>query len=89
MAQRGNSGGRDLAGELAAALRAEVGGEVDFSAGRRAEYSGDASLYRCVPLGVVFPREAADLEATLAVCRAAGVPLTFRGAGTSIGGQAV
>jgi FAD/FMN-containing dehydrogenase/Fe-S oxidoreductase len=87
MAQRSGSG--NLAGELAAALRAEVGGEVDFSAGRRAEYSGDASLYRCVPLGVVFPREAADLEATLAVCRAAGVPLTFRGAGTSIGGQAV
>jgi len=89
MARRGNSGGRDLAGELAAALRAEVAGEVDFSAGRRAEYSGDASLYRCVPLGVVFPREAADLEATLAVCRAAKVPLTFRGGGTSIGGQAV
>jgi FAD/FMN-containing dehydrogenase/Fe-S oxidoreductase len=89
MAHRGGSGGRNGAGELAAALRAEVGGEVDFGAGRRAEYSGDASLYRCVPLGVVFPREAADLEATLAVCRRAGVPLTFRGGGTSIGGQAV
>src|SRR6266508_3561486 len=81
---------RDRQGEeLAAALRAAVGGEVDFGEGRRAEYSSDASLYRCVPLGVVFPRDAADVEATLAVCRQAGVPLTFRGGGTSIGGQAV
>jgi len=78
----------DQDGELAAALRAAVGGEVDFGAGR-AEYSGDASLYRCVPLGVVFPRDAADVEATLATCRQAGVPLTFRGGGTSISGQAV
>src|SRR6266704_4259781 len=81
---------RDRQGEeLAAALRAAVGGEVDFGDGRRAEYSSDASLYRCVPLGVAFPRDTADVEATLAVCRQAGVPLTFRGGGTSIGGQAV
>ncbi len=79
----------DHGGGLAAALRAAVGGEVDFGGGRRAEYSGDASLYRCVPLGVVFPRDAGDVEATLATCRRAGVPLTFRGGGTSIGGQAV
>jgi FAD/FMN-containing dehydrogenase/Fe-S oxidoreductase len=79
----------DQGGELAAALRRAVGGEVDFGGGRRAEYSSDASLYRCVPLGVVFPRDAGDVEATLATCRQAGVPLTFRGGGTSIGGQAV
>ncbi|HZD68134.1 MAG TPA: FAD-binding oxidoreductase, partial [Actinomycetes bacterium] len=79
----------NLGGELGAALRRVVGGEVDFGAGRRAEYSSDASLYRCVPVGVVFPRDAADVEATLATCRQARVPLTFRGGGTSIGGQAV
>jgi hypothetical protein len=79
----------DQGGELAAALRAAVDGEVDFGAGRRAEYSGDASLSRCVPLGVVFPRDAADVEAALATCRQARVPLTFRGGGTSISGQAV
>jgi FAD/FMN-containing dehydrogenase/Fe-S oxidoreductase len=79
----------DQRDELAAALRGAVGGEVDFDAGRRAEYSGDASLYRCVPMGVVFPLDAGDVEATLATCRQARVPLTFRGGGTSIGGQAV
>ncbi len=50
--------GRDTG--RAAALRAAVEGEVAFDGGRRAEYSSDASLYRCVPLGVVFPRSADD-----------------------------
>jgi FAD/FMN-containing dehydrogenase/Fe-S oxidoreductase len=81
--------GKDPSRELAAALAAAVEGEVDFGTGRRAEYSSDASLYRSVPLGVVLPRSVGDLEATLAVCRQAGVPLTMRGGGTSIGGQAV
>src|SRR6266545_2300925 len=80
---------RDKGRELAEELRAAVGGEVDFGEGWWAEYFSDASLYRQVPLGVVFPRDVGDVEATLAVCRQAGVPLTFRGGGTSIGGQAV
>ncbi|MFF5986817.1 FAD-binding and (Fe-S)-binding domain-containing protein [Prauserella flavalba] len=49
----------------------------------------DASNYRHVPRAVVFPRSAEDIEATLRVCRAHGVPITARGAGTSIGGQAL
>ncbi|MBK1786909.1 FAD-binding and (Fe-S)-binding domain-containing protein [Prauserella cavernicola] len=49
----------------------------------------DASNYRHVPLAVVFPRSADDVEATLRVCRAHGVGITARGAGTSIGGQAL
>jgi FAD/FMN-containing dehydrogenase/Fe-S oxidoreductase len=42
-----------------------------------------------VPSAVVFPRSADDVEATLGVCRSLGVPLTARGAGTSIAGNAV
>ncbi|WP_374050400.1 FAD-binding and (Fe-S)-binding domain-containing protein [Streptomyces roseicoloratus] len=48
----------------------------------------DASNYRRVPLGVVAPRDADDVAAALAVCRAHGVPVVARGGGTSIGGQA-
>ncbi|MGX1886053.1 FAD-binding and (Fe-S)-binding domain-containing protein [Streptomyces sp. NPDC055287] len=48
----------------------------------------DASNYRRVPLGVVAPRDAADVAAALAVCRAYGVPVVPRGGGTSIAGQA-
>ncbi|MBH1936016.1 FAD-binding oxidoreductase [Streptomyces sp. AV19] len=48
----------------------------------------DASNYRRVPLGVVAPRDADDVAAALAVCRGHGVPVTPRGGGTSIAGQA-
>ncbi|WP_132877943.1 FAD-binding and (Fe-S)-binding domain-containing protein [Tamaricihabitans halophyticus] len=63
--------------------------EVDVSTRRRAEYSGDASLYRVPPQAVVFPRSEDDVAAALRVCRELGVPLTARGAGTSIAGNAV
>src|SRR6201995_3103574 len=75
--------------ELTSGLRAAGVTEVDVSARRRAEYSGDASLYRVVPAAVVFPRSIDDVEATLSVCRSLGVSLTARGAGTSIAGNAV
>ncbi|MFI8433759.1 FAD-binding and (Fe-S)-binding domain-containing protein [Streptomyces sp. NPDC079020] len=48
----------------------------------------DASNYRRVPLGVVAPRDADDVAAALAVCRAHGVAVVPRGGGTSIAGQA-
>ncbi|MGW7052173.1 FAD-linked oxidase C-terminal domain-containing protein [Streptomyces sp. NPDC054887] len=73
---------------LARELRRAVGGEVDFGAAARALVTMDASNYRRVPLGVVAPRDAADLAAALAVCRAHGVPVVPRGGGTSIAGQA-
>lgn len=55
----------------------------------RAAYSSDASLYRVPPLVVGRPRHADEVAAALTVCRAEGVPLTARGAGTSIAGNAV
>lgn len=70
-------------------LSQAVRGEVDFSQRRRAEYSSDGSNYRCVPVGVVFPLDEADVEAAVAVCRAHDVPITTRGGGTSIAGNAV
>ncbi|MGW7290400.1 FAD-binding oxidoreductase, partial [Streptomyces sp. NPDC054847] len=75
-------------GELARALKAAVGGDVDFSAAARALTTMDASNYRRVPLGVVAPRDADDVAAVLEVCRHHGVPVVPRGGGTSIAGQA-
>ncbi|MEU1492155.1 FAD-binding and (Fe-S)-binding domain-containing protein [Streptomyces sp. NPDC005776] len=69
-------------------LRASVRGEVAFDATARALTTMDASNYRRVPLGVVAPRDADDITAALAVCRAHGVPVVPRGGGTSIAGQA-
>ncbi|GGI03777.1 FAD-binding and (Fe-S)-binding domain-containing protein [Egicoccus halophilus] len=74
--------------QLAFELRRTVTGEVRFDPGTRALFATDASNYRHVPLGVVSPRDADEVAAVLAVCRAAGVPVTPRGAGTSLAGQA-
>ena len=63
--------------------------EVDASTLRRAEYSTDASLYRVVPQVVAFPRAVDEVLAALDVCRELKVPLTARGAGTSIAGNSV
>ena len=76
-------------GELVRRLRAELGSAVDASARRRAEYSSDASNYRVVPQVVVFPRTVDDILAAAAVCRELAAPLTVRGGGTSIAGNAV
>ncbi|MGW6130128.1 FAD-binding and (Fe-S)-binding domain-containing protein [Cellulomonas sp. NPDC055163] len=75
--------------DVVAALRSAVRGAVDDSSRRRAEYSTDASNYRVVPQVVVFPRDTDDVLAALEVTRAAGVPLTSRGGGTSVAGNAV
>jgi FAD/FMN-containing dehydrogenase/Fe-S oxidoreductase len=75
--------------ELAEALRREGVVEVDDSSLTRAMYSTDASLYRVVPRVVVRPRHTDEIAAALAVAREHQVPLTMRGAGTSIAGNAV
>jgi FAD/FMN-containing dehydrogenase/Fe-S oxidoreductase len=62
---------------------------VRFDLGSRALYAADASNYRQLPIGVVFPRDAADVEAALAACRATGAAVLPRGAGTSLAGQCV
>jgi FAD/FMN-containing dehydrogenase/Fe-S oxidoreductase len=63
--------------------------DVDASARRRAEYSTDASLYRVPPELVAFPRDPDEVEAVVTTCLELGVPVTARGAGTSIAGNAV
>jgi FAD/FMN-containing dehydrogenase/Fe-S oxidoreductase len=72
---------------LAESLRSEIQGEVRFGRGTRALYATDGSNYRQVPIGVVLPRDADDVLATLALCRRFGAPLLCRGAGTSLAGQ--
>lgn len=63
--------------------------DVDDSTLTRALYSTDASLYRVVPQVVVRPRSTEEILATIDACRTTGTPLTSRGAGTSIAGNAV
>src|SRR5271154_1506555 len=76
---------------LAEALRAQLGSDVHknvrFDRGTRALYATDGSNYRQVPIGVVLPRDADDVLATVALCREFGAPLLCRGGGTSLAGQ--
>ena len=75
------------AAELERELKRGVRGEVRFDAGSRAMYASDASNYRQIPIGLVVPRDAADVVATVAACRKFGAPVLPRGAGTSLAGQ--
>jgi FAD/FMN-containing dehydrogenase/Fe-S oxidoreductase len=75
----------DLAARL---LRAGVT-DVLTDAAHRSAYASDASLYRIVPQLIVRPRHDDDVLATLAVSRETGVPITARGAGTSVAGNAI
>ncbi len=72
---------------LASALRRALRGEVRFDDGSRALYATDGSNYRQVPIGVVLPRDAEDVIATVALAREYGAPILCRGAGTSLAGQ--
>ncbi len=73
---------------LAADLRVHVRGEVQFSPGDCALYSTDSSNYRQLPIGVVRPFDTDDLTETIRVCRDHDAPVTLRGGGTSLAGQA-
>jgi FAD/FMN-containing dehydrogenase/Fe-S oxidoreductase len=75
--------------ELVAGVRAAGLAEVEDGTRRRAEYSSDASNHRVVPTAVAYPRDADEVLAALAVCRELAVPLTMRGGGTSIAGNAI
>lgn len=74
-----------LARRLGEALR----GEVRFDDQARAMYAGDASNYRVPPVGVVLPRDIGDVITTVELCAEFGAPITQRGGGTSVVGNAI
>ncbi|MGH3494028.1 MAG: FAD-binding oxidoreductase, partial [Sciscionella sp.] len=75
--------------ELAAVLTSAGIAQVDHSTIGRAQYSSDASLFRVPPMVIAYPRDDSEVLAAVAVAREHGVPITSRGAGTSIAGNAV
>ncbi len=81
--------GARAAADVTRLLERTVRGGVSDSVRRRAEYSTDASNYRVVPQVVVEPMDVDDVLATLEVARSSGTPVTSRGGGTSVAGNAV
>jgi D-lactate dehydrogenase len=55
----------------------------------RVAFAADASVYRLIPRAVVFPRTLEEVQELFRFSHQAEIPLTFRGAGTSLSGQAV
>ena len=67
----------------------EAHGTVRGDRPTRELYAVDASLYRRVPVGALLAGHADDLDLAVDACARHGVPLTMRGAGTSLAGQSV
>jgi len=74
---------------LARQLAAEIEGDVLFDRWSRGRYSTDASIYQIEPIGVVVPKNTADIVRAIQIAEHAGVPVLPRGAGTSQCGQTV
>lgn len=76
--------------ELIAALAEAVGREwVVWRPEDLATYEFDGTVERSVPHAVVLPGTAEETARVVRTCRALGVPLTPRGAGTGLSGGAV
>ena len=73
----------------AAALRRLAAGRVADTPLTRWLYATDASSYRVVPEVVLVAASTDDLIAAACVAAAHGLPLTVRGAATSLAGQAI
>jgi FAD/FMN-containing dehydrogenase/Fe-S oxidoreductase len=77
------------ASKLGATLRSALRGTVGDDAASRGLYATDGSNYRVVPDLVVVPADADDMAAAVALIAEAGAPVTMRGGGTSMAGNAI
>ncbi|MGT2492233.1 hypothetical protein ACU4GD_21165 [Cupriavidus basilensis] len=60
---------------LSARLRKELRGDVLFDRASRGRYATDASIYQIMPVGVVVPRDQADLMLALEIARDEKAPV--------------
>jgi FAD/FMN-containing dehydrogenase/Fe-S oxidoreductase len=70
-------------------LQQQLKGTVITDTTSRILFSTDASAYAERPLGVVFPKDARDVELIVRFCYEHAIPLIPRAAGTSLAGQVV
>ncbi len=70
-------------------LKRRVSGEVLFDDISRTLFSTAACIYKVQPLGVVVPKSVDDVVEVARYCNEHGIPITSRGAGTSLAGQSI
>jgi len=74
---------------LKARLSKEVRGLTTDAQIKKENYSTDASNYRVTPQLIVTPHDAEDIQAILAIAHESQTPVTMRGGGTSVAGNAI
>ncbi len=70
-------------------LRNHIQGELAFDSIYTSLYATDASAYREKPIGVVWPKNKADIKEIIRFANEHNIPLIPRAAGTSLAGQVV
>jgi FAD/FMN-containing dehydrogenase len=70
-------------------LRKQFTGDIRLDAASRILYSTDASMYQIEPLGVAIPKTQDDLQSAVELAAKYKIPILPRGAGSSLGGQAI
>jgi len=71
------------------ALQQATDCEIRFDDLTRQLYSTDASIYQIEPVGVAFPRSAAEAASVIRAAGDAGINIIPRGAGTGLAGGAI
>jgi FAD/FMN-containing dehydrogenase/Fe-S oxidoreductase len=67
----------------------EIEGETGYDSIARTIYATDASVYRELPMAVIWPANEQDIIKIITFARKEKVPVTVRAAGTSLAGQVV
>ena len=75
--------------DFVADLRKHFRGDIRLDPASRVLYSTDASMYQIEPLGVAIPKTQDDLLAAVELAAKYKIPILPRGAGSSLGGQAI
>jgi len=70
-------------------LKKRFTGNLRLDSASKALYSTDASMYQIEPLGVAIPKTQDDLQSAVELAAKYKVPILARGAGSSLGGQAI
>jgi len=70
-------------------LRKHFTGDLRLDPASRILYSTDASMYQIEPLGVAIPKTQDDLQSAVELAAKYKIPILPRGAGSSLGGQAI
>jgi len=70
-------------------LKSALKGEITVQETDRLLYATDASAYRELPLGIVYPADADDIRTIVKFANTNSIPIIPRAAGTSLAGQVV